>query len=88
MTKSKFWVSLCIVSCPQSHPLLVEAGIVGPTAVGTSVLIVGNKNFKVFSAQLDIDLGHLENSISHLEAQAYSLSEVFLKKPQSSAPLS
>lgn len=50
-------------------PLLVGAGIMGSTAVGTSALVMGDKNFKKLSAQVDIDQSYLENSASHLEAQ-------------------
>lgn len=37
---------------------------------------MGDKNLKELSAQEDKDLGHLGNSISHLEAQVDSLVEV------------
>lgn len=56
----------------------------GPTSVGTSALVMGNKNFfkkkrKSLSALVDIDLGHLENSVSCLEAQLDSLGKVSLR---------
>lgn len=38
---------------------------------------MGDKKFKELSTQVNTDLGHLENSISHLEAQVDSLAEVF-----------
>lgn len=47
---------------------MVEADITVSTVVGTSSLIVQDKNFKALSAQLELDLGHLDNCISHLEA--------------------
>lgn len=49
--------------------LLVGVGITDSAAVGTSALIVGDKNFKDLSARVDTELGHTENSISCLEAQ-------------------
>ena len=48
--------------------ILVEAGIATKAVIGTSALIVGNQNFEELSFQIDIDLGHLENSISRLDS--------------------
>lgn len=62
---------------PILIPLLVGAGTTGSAAVRTPALVVGDKKFKELSTQANIDLGHLENSISHLEAQVDSLAEVF-----------
>lgn len=56
--------------------LLVVAGKAGSAAIGTTALLVGDKNFKELSAKIDIDLGHLENSLSRLESEADSLAEV------------
>lgn len=60
-------------------PLLVGEG---PTSAGTSALVIGNKTFsknhkkKSLSVLVDIKLGHLENSVSCLEAQLDSLGKV------------
>lgn len=48
--------------------ILVEAGIATKAVVSTSALIVGNQNFEDLSFQIDVDLGHLENSISRLDS--------------------
>lgn len=48
--------------------ILVEAGKATKAVVGTSTLTVGNQNFEEFSFQMDVDLGHLENSISRLDS--------------------
>lgn len=47
---------------------MVEASVTVCAVVGTSALIVQDKNFKALIAQLELDLGHLDNCISHLEA--------------------
>ena len=47
---------------------MVEANITVSAVVRTSALIVRDKNFKALSAQLELDLGHLDNCICHLEA--------------------
>lgn len=41
-------------------PILVVTGILGATAIGTSVLIVGNQNLRELISQTDLDQGHLE----------------------------
>lgn len=41
-------------------PILVVTGILGATAIGTSVLIVGNQNFRELISQADLDQGYLE----------------------------
>lgn len=48
---------------PILSPLLVGIGI----ADSTSALVTYDKNFKELSAQVDIDLSHLENFVSCLE---------------------
>lgn len=45
-------------------PQLVGEGMAGSIAVGISPFVVEDKNFKELSAQVNIDLGHLENSLS------------------------
>lgn len=60
-------------------PPLVGAGIMGCPTVETSAIAMWNKNFRELWAQEDIDLGHLENSASHLAAQLDSLGEVVLQ---------
>lgn len=50
-------------------PLLVGAGIVAFASTETSALIVVDKKIQKVGAQRDIDLGHLEKSISCLETQ-------------------
>lgn len=56
--------------------LLVGAGKRDSTTVGTSALVMEDKNLKEPSAQVDTGPSHLENSESHLEAQLDSLAEV------------
>ena len=65
---------------PVIIPLLGGIGIAGSTAVGTTVLITGNQNFKTLSIQIDLDLSELENSVSQLENSLDLLAEVVLQK--------
>lgn len=67
---------VCAESSPFPSPCWWGNGIIGSTRVGTSAPVVENKNFKKLSAQVNTDLGHLENSISHLETQVDSLAEI------------
>ncbi|XP_014404410.1 PREDICTED: endogenous retrovirus group S71 member 1 Env polyprotein-like [Myotis brandtii] len=64
---------------PVLVPLLLSLGVVGSTAVGASALIKGDINLKELSGQVDIDIRHLQSSISHLETQLDSLAEVVLQ---------
>lgn len=54
------------------HPipisLMVQADITGSAVIRTSALIVQDKNFKALIAELEPDLGHQDNCISHPEA--------------------
>lgn len=59
---------------PNSHPSPSKTGIDSVIFTGTSTLIVGNQKFSKLSFQIDLDLGHLEYSISRLESQVYSIS--------------
>lgn len=52
---------------PILIPLLVGTGIADFTSVRASALVIYDKNFKELSAQVDIDLSHLENFVSCLE---------------------
>lgn len=61
---------------------LIGMGIKGFIAIGTSAPVMGHKYLKELSAQLVIDLDHLENSIFCLEAQVYSLAEVAVQNPR------
>lgn len=49
----------------HSHSPVGGGSITGSTAVGTAALIVGNKNFKELSAQLDMDLDHQEEILQN-----------------------
>lgn len=53
--------------------------ITDSAVVGTSAPVMEDKRFKNISAQVAINLGHLENFISHLEVQVDSLEEVALQ---------
>jgi hypothetical protein len=44
-----------------------------------SALIIGKQNFGELSSQTDLDLGHLENSISRLKSQVDFLTKAFLQ---------
>lgn len=59
--------------------ILVEAGIATKAVIGTSALIIGNQNLEELSFQIDVDLGHLENSISRLDSRLDSLTKVVLQ---------
>lgn len=59
--------------------ILVEAGIATKAVIGTSTLIIGNQNLEELSFQIDVDLGHLENSISRLVSRLDSLTKVVLQ---------
>lgn len=45
----------------------------------SSAMTVGNPKINEHSSQMDLDLGHLENSISRLEIYIDSLLEEFLQ---------
>lgn len=53
-----------LYECLTISVLLVGAWKVGSTRVGTSVLNMDNKTFQELGAQIDMDLGCLENSVS------------------------
>ena len=64
---------------PILLPLLVGAGIAGSAALGASALIMEDKNFKELSAQIDVDIEDLQQSVAQLEEQVDSLAEVVLQ---------
>ncbi|XP_020830678.1 endogenous retrovirus group S71 member 1 Env polyprotein [Phascolarctos cinereus] len=64
---------------PLLIPILVGLGLVGSTAVGTAALVQGEASYRELSAQVDVDLSHLEHSISQLERQVNSLAEMVLQ---------
>lgn len=56
----------------------VGAGKAGAIAIGISALIDENKNLRQLSSQIELDQGHLKNSIWILERQVDSLTEIVL----------
>lgn len=64
---------------PVLVPFLVELGIAGSAAVGTTALIKGEKELREIGAQIDKDIKTLKDTISRLELQVDSLAEVVLQ---------
>lgn len=64
---------------PILVPILVGARTVSAAVIGISALIGGNQSFWELSTQIDVGLGHLENSLSRQEGYVDSLVEVVLQ---------
>lgn len=71
----RVWTFPCEMRHHPSHSPWWWRQVSGSAAFETSALLTGVKNLKKLNTKVNIDLGHLENSDSYLEAQLYSLAE-------------
>lgn len=70
---------LKVKQAPILAPIQVGTETASAAAIGTSVLIVRNQNFRELSSQILSDLRHLKKSILRLDSQVASLAEVVLQ---------